>query len=105
MILEGFGEKAEHFMSWLQQNASHLAILKYGFQFRKTDVSESIVHDPIEQVIQRIKDQIDYAEDPLSAIIQGVDEGWEVSLLKFASDLIQESSSANVGDFRRRGLL
>lgn len=104
MILEGFGEKAEQFMQWLNRNHSNLAILKYGFQFRKTDVTESIVHSPVEEVIDRLKDAVDYSEDPLSAIIQGVDEGWEVSLLKFAADLIQESSGANLGDLRRRGL-
>jgi hypothetical protein len=40
----------------------------------------------------------------LSAIIQGIDEGWEVSLLKFTADLIQESAGDNLGDFRRKGL-
>ena len=105
LLLDGFGERAEQYMDWLQHNAGHLAVLKYGFQFRKTDVTESIVHSPVGEVIQRIKDQIDYAEDPLSAIIQGIDEGWEISLLKFASDLIQESSGSNMGEFRRRGLL
>ncbi len=105
LMLEGFGERAERFMSWLQDNASHLAVLKYGFQFRKTDVVDYVVHNSVEEVVQRLKDQIDYAEDPLSAIIQGVDEGWEVSLLKFASDMIQESSGGNMGDFRRRGLI
>ena len=104
MLLEGFGEKAEQYMDWLQQNSSHLAVLKYGFQFRKTDISETLVHNPLEEVIQRIKDQVDYSEDPLSAIIQGVDEGWEISLLKFAGDLIQESASSHVGEFRKRGL-
>jgi len=105
LLLEGFGEKAERFMDWLQSNSSHLAILKYGFQFRKTDVSEHIAHNSVEEVIQKIKEQIDYSEDPLSAIILGVDEGWEVCLLKFAADMIQESSVGNMGDFRKRGLI
>jgi hypothetical protein len=105
MLLDGFGEKAAAYMEWLQQNSGHLAILKYGFQFKKTDVTESIVHSPVEEVIQRIKDQVDYSEDPLSAIIHGVDEGWEISLLKFAGEMIQESSGTNMGDFRRRGLI
>jgi len=105
MMLEGFGERAEQFMSWLQSHSSHLAILKYGFQFRKTDVTEYLAHNSVEEVVQRIRDQIDYSEDPLSAILHGVDEGWEVCLLKFASDMIQESSGGNMGDFRRRGLI
>jgi hypothetical protein len=105
LLLDGFGEKAEQFMSWLQDHSSHLAILKYGFQFRKTDVTETVAHNSVEEVVQKIKDQIDYSEDPLSAILLGVDEGWEVCLLKFASDMIQESSGGNMGDFRRRGLI
>lgn len=105
MLLEGFGEKAGEFVRWLERNAENLAVLKYGFQFRKTNVTESIVHSPLEEVVARLREEVERREDALSAIIQGVDEGWEVSLLKFASDLIQSSSGDNMGDFRRRGLL
>jgi hypothetical protein len=105
MMLEGFGEKAEEFMNWLQENAGHLAVMKYGFQFRKTDVTENVVHSPIEDVIGKLRETVDRSEDPLSAIIQGVDEGWEVCLLKFATDMIQESAGGNFDDYRRRGLL
>ena len=104
MLLEGFGERGEQFAEWMRENASHLAVLKYGFQMRKTDVTESIVHSPMEEVIDRLKEVVRHSEDPLSAIIQGVDEGWEVSLLKFASDLIQQAAAGNLGDFRRKGL-
>ena len=105
MLLEGFGERAEAFAEWLQDHARDLAVLKYGFQFRKTDVTESIVHNSIEDVIARLRQVVDREEDPLSAIIHGVDEGWEVCLLKFASDMIQDSAGGNMGDLRQRGLL
>jgi hypothetical protein len=105
-MLDGdFGEKAEEFVRWLRDNAQHLAVMKYGFQFRKTDMSESVVRSPVEQVVNRLKETVDKSEDPLSAIIHGVDEGWEVCLLKFATDMIQESAGNNLDDFRRRGLL
>lgn len=105
MALEGFGERAEEFAEWLGEHAQHLAVLKYGFQFRKTSVTENVVHSRMEQVVARLREEVERSEDALSAIIQGVDEGWEVSLLKFASDMIQESAGGNMGDFRRRGLL
>lgn len=105
MMLEGFGERAGEFARWMQENAQHLAVLKYGFQFRKTNVTETVVHSPLADVIGRLREEVERKEESLSAIIQGVDEGWEVSLLKFASDMIQESSGGNMGDFRRRGLL
>lgn len=105
MLLEGFGERAEEFAHWLEEHAQHLAVLKYGFQFRKTDVSENIIHAPAEEVASRLRETVDRSEDPLSAIIHGVDEGWEVCLLKFATDMIEQSSGDNLGDFRKRGLL
>lgn len=105
MLLEGFGERAEEFVRWMQAHEQHLAVLKYGFQFRKTNVTESLVHRPIEEVLAQLREEVERAEDSLSAIIQGVDEGWEVCLLKFASDLIQGSAGENLRDFRRRGLL
>ncbi len=103
-VLEGFGERAEEFVGWLKENAAELAILKYGFQFRKTNVREEIVHNSLEAVLAQIGETVDRAEDPMSAIIQGVDEGWEVCLLKFAVDMIQESAGRNMDDFRKRGL-
>jgi len=105
MLVEGFGDKAEEFAGWLRENAPQLAILKYGFQFRKTDISNEIVHDPLEDVVGRLRERVEASDDPLSAIIQGVDEGWEICLLKFAADMIQDSSGGNLGDFRKRGLL
>ena len=103
-LLEGFGERAEEFLGWLREHTQDLAILKYGFQFRKTDVQENIVHSPVADVLGRLDEQVEQSQDPLSAIIHGVDEGWEVCLLKFAADMIQESAGKNVDDFRKRGL-
>lgn len=105
MLLEGFGEKAGEFVSWLRENEPELAVMKYGFQFRKSDVTDEIVSSTIEQVVGRLCEDVDRAEDPMSAIIEGVDEGWEICLLKFATDMIQESAGENLRDYRRRGLL
>ncbi|PYK03554.1 MAG: hypothetical protein DME63_02625 [Verrucomicrobia bacterium] len=61
--------------------------------------------DPIESVIARTKSHVQHRDEPLSAIIQGVDEAWEVCLLKFTIDMIERSSGGNIGDFRKRGLI
>jgi hypothetical protein len=105
LMLDGFGEKAREFADWLEANPLNLALLKYGFQFRKTDVVERIVTSPVDEVIESVRRKVDVEEDPLSAIIHGVDDAWEVCLLKFTVDMIQRSSGDNLGDFRRRGLL
>ncbi len=105
MLVEGFGERAEGFADWLREHAPQLAVMKYGFQFRKTDISNEVVHSSMEEVTNRLRIQVETSEDPFSAVIHGVDEGWEICLLKFATDMIQESSGDNLGDFRKRGLI
>ncbi len=82
-------------------------MLKYGFQFRRSEVSERVVHDSFEAVSERIRAEVEASQDdePLSAVLQGIDDAWEVCLLKFTMDLVQGSSAGNLGDLRRRGLL
>lgn len=105
LLLEGFGDKAERYIDQLREHARNIAVLRYGFQFRKTDVTERMFRDPIEAVIARTKSQVQEMQEPLSAVIQGVDDAWEVCLLKFTIDLIERSSDGNIGDFRKRGLV
>jgi len=94
------GVAAEH-----PERAQQFAVLRYGFQFRKTDVVEKTVRASMASVIEETKAQVERADEPLSAVIQGVDDAWEVCLLKFTIDLIERSSGGNLGDFRRRGLV
>ena len=105
LLLEGFGEKAERYADQLREHARNIAVLRYGFQFRKTDVSEQTLRDSIDTVIHRTKRRVQNANEPLSTVIRGVDDAWEVCLLKFTIDLVEHSSGGNLGDFRKRGLL
>ena len=105
LLLEGFGEKAQQYVEQLRERMRSIAVLRYGFQFRKTDVTENRMRDSIDAVVSRTRQQVENANDPLSAVIQGVDDAWEVCLLKFTIDMIERSSGDNLGDFRRRGLL
>jgi len=105
LLLEGFGEKAERYVDRLRERARNIAVLRYGFQFRKTDLSEQTVPDSIDAVINRTKRRVEGADEPLSAIIRGVDDAWEVCLLKFTIDMVERSAGSNFGDLRKRGLL
>jgi hypothetical protein len=105
LLLEGFGDKAQRYIDQLREQARNFAVLRYGFQFRKTGVTERMFRDPLDAVIARVKSQVEDLEEPLSAVIQGVDDAWEVCLLKFTIDMIERSSGGNIGDFRKRGLI
>ncbi len=105
VLLEGFGEKAQKYADQLRERMRNVAVLRYGFQFRKTDVTENTFRESMDAVITRTKTRVQNSGEPSSAVIQGVDDAWEVCLLKFTIDLIEKSSGGNIGDFRKRGLL
>lgn len=105
MNFEGFSEQAQKFARWWKQHGPDLAVLRYGFQFRKTDISEHLIHEPIDVVRGRVLEDAKRANNPSLAVIEGVDDAWEISLLKFSMDLIQKSQGINLFDFKRRGLL
>ncbi|HEX4653909.1 MAG TPA: hypothetical protein VH227_06645 [Candidatus Udaeobacter sp.] len=105
LLLEGFGEKAQRYVEQLRDHARNVAVLRYGFQFRKTDLSEQTLRDSLDSVINRTRKNVESKNEPLSAVIHGVDDAWEVCLLKFTIDLVERSSGGNLGDFRKRGLL
>ena len=104
LLFEGFGEQAEEFAEWFQENGN-LKFLSYGFNFTKKYLTESTAHEPLEAVQERVLDDIRQKGDPSRAVIVGMDDSWEISLLKFTMDIISQSLNINVFDFQRRGLL
>lgn len=104
VLLEGFGDEARDFADWLEANPDAARVLRYGFQFRKTDLSEKIVREPLDDAIERLREEISAGDDPFGALIAGVDDVWEVCLLKFSMEMIQRSAGDNVAEWKRRGL-
>ncbi|MDF1812972.1 MAG: hypothetical protein P1V20_12180 [Verrucomicrobiales bacterium] len=105
LMFEGFGEHADAFAAWFKDNASDLSFLKYGFTFAMRDLSENIVHDSMEAVCDKVVEDVRSSGNPIQAVIAGVDDTWDISLLKFNMDMIQKSQEINEFDFRRKGLL
>ncbi|MCE9587209.1 MAG: hypothetical protein K8R57_02720 [Verrucomicrobia bacterium] len=104
LFLEGFGERARDFAGWMEEQKD-LHFLRYGFSLRKTDYSESILRESKDDLIDRLTQQLRSDDDPMDTLIEGVDEGWEVCLMKFTMDLIQRSAGSNLAEWKRRGLL
>jgi hypothetical protein len=104
VLLEGFGEEAREFAEWMESNASMAKILRYGFQFRKTNFAEKVVKESMEDTLGRLEEEIRRGDDPFAALIAGVDDVWEVCLLKFTMEMIQRSAGENIAEWKRRGL-
>ncbi|MEI6605438.1 MAG: hypothetical protein WCP35_09020 [Verrucomicrobiota bacterium] len=107
--LEGFDATArtrmDELIEKLRSEGKNLAFLQYGFQFKRGQVHEEIIHDSMDAVRERVLEDIRRTGNPTRAIIEGVDDAWEVSILKFSFDMIIRSHEINAFDFKRRGLL
>ena len=92
-------------MDKLKAEGKDLAFLQYGFQFKRGQVHEEIVYDSMDAVRERVLEDIRRTGNPARAIIEGVDDAWEISILKFSFEMILRSHEINAFDFKRRGLI
>lgn len=105
IMLDGFGEKAREFADWLERRGEDLKFLRYGFQFTKSNLHEEVVSGCLENVVAEAARDARAGGATRRAVIESVDDAWEVSLLKLAVETAQRSSGANVEEWRRRGLI
>ncbi len=105
LLLEGFGDQGQRFAEQISGQAARFAFLKYGFRVSKSDLRSYEVHESLENVAGKLKDDLERKNEPLTALLTGVEDGWEVCLLKFMVDMIGTSLPGNMGDFRERGML
>jgi len=102
--LEGFSSDAKRYFDTL--------IKTYGpnapglFYTYKNEPKElTIVSDSLLAVVDRLNDDIDKRGDPLTSIIRGQDELWDVSLMKFIYEMTRSSLPNNLMQMETRGLL
>jgi hypothetical protein len=109
MEWEGFDEESREklgkLLDNLQQQGMDLAFLQYGFRFRRSAVQEEIVREPIEDVSARLLEDVRRNGNPMLAILEGVDDAWEIALVKFSLEMIAQSQSINRFDLQRKKLL
>ena len=103
--LEGFDPKVLKVIEHFREQGIDLNFLQYGFQFKRSEVSSEIVHDRIENISDRALEAVRISGNPSLAIIQSVDDAWEVGIMKFTLDMIRKSTEINRFDFKRRGLI
>ncbi len=98
------GEEAEQYAEWLAKHANDLRILQYGFTLQKQELKEYTVSDHIDNVLERVKTDVAALDDPLSAILVGVDDPWQVCLMKLMVELVQQSAQGNIQDIQQQAV-
>lgn len=103
--LEGFAGKAQEFLEMLREKGLEPSIFQYGFHFKRTEAAEELIRDHLDNVKDKVLEIAKAEGDPMLAIIECVDDTWEIGLLKFSIDMIKKSTEINAFDFKRKGLL
>jgi hypothetical protein len=102
--VEGFSEHARHYLDMIaREYGPHTRGLFYGYKNEPKELN--IVTSDMESVVHRIGEKIDREGDQLATIIKGVDEMWDVSILKFIFDMTRYSLDSNIRELGGRGLL
>ena len=102
--VEGFSEHARAYLDMIaREHGPSVPGLFYGY--RNEPRETHIVSSDMVSVVRKLEEQIDKEGDPLTAIVRGVDELWDVSLMKFIFDLTRYSVGSNAYELGARGLL
>ncbi len=101
--LEGFSMQAKRFIEIMAEKNPHEPGIFYTYKNEPGEMN--IVSESVGAIVDKVNRRIDGQRDPLTTIIKGVEELWDVSLLKFTYELTRSSMQGNVAELERRGLL
>jgi len=102
--LEGFSNNARHYFDYLIKTHGRNAPGLF-YSYRNEPKELNIVSNNLSSVVDKLKADIDRRGDPLTALIKGIDELWDVALIKFAFEMTSRSLGDNISQLGARGLL
>ena len=102
--LEGFSSDAKRYFDMLlKAYGSNAPGLFYTYRNEPKELN--IVSNNLLSVVEKLNAEIDKRGDPLTSIIKGEDELWDVSLMKFIYEVTKSSLPDNLSQMGSRGLL
>jgi len=102
--MEGFGDEARQYVEWLKEHEKDIRILQYGYKLKQESYSEHIVTDTLDPVVARVKESVEASGDPMSAVLVGVDDPWDVCLVRLFWEVIQQSALVNIREMQQKHL-
>ena len=102
--LEGFSSEAKRYFDTLMRTHGPNAPGLF-YSYRNEPKELTIVSEDLLSVVDKLNTEIDKRADPLTSIIKGEDELWDVSLMKFIYEMTKSSLRDNLSQMGARGLL
>ena len=102
--IEGFSSDArKYFESLIGTHGPHTPGLFYNYKNEPKQLT--IISDNLLSVVDKLNAEIEKRGDPLTSIIKGEDELWDVSLIKFIYEMTRSSLPDNLMQLGSKGLL
>jgi len=102
--LEGFSSEARrYFEALIKVHGANAPGLFYTYKNEPKELN--IVSDDLLSVVDKLNTEINKRGDPLTSIIKGEDEFWDVSLMKFIYEMTRSSLRNNLQQMGASGLL
>lgn len=89
--MEGFSSEAKEALRILARQYSDLAGIIYKMKYKKKEIEEKTVPYKIVEAFRRLENKIEDQNERFSVVIKGIDELWDVSLMKYIQKLILKS--------------
>ena len=102
---EGLGDEAREYFNFLKENEERLRVLRYGYHLKSDNFSEQIVTDRLSAVTDRVKASVLASGDKFAAVIQCVDEPWDVALVELWLREVSRSAGDNISELQKSGKL
>ena len=102
---EGIGDEAKAYLQFLKDHEDELRILQYGYHLKSDNFSEQIVTDRLSVVTERVKTAVLESGDKFAAVIQCVDEPWDVALVELWLREVSRSAGDNISELQKSGKL
>ena len=102
---EGLGDEAKAYLEFLKENEKDLRILQYGYHLKSDNFSEQIVTDRLSVVTERVKSEVLASNDKFAAVVQCVDDPWDVALVELWLREVNRSARGNIDDLQKSGKL
>jgi hypothetical protein len=102
--LEGFSDNAHRYFDYLIKTYGH-NVPGLLYAYRNEPKEMNIVSDNLLAVVAKLNEGIDKRGDPLTTIIKGMDEMWDIAIIKFIFEMTQRSVGDNIRQMGARGLL
>ena len=89
--MEGFSKEAKEALQMVAGQHPDLAGVLYQMKYKREEARETTVSYKIMEAFRRLENKIEDEGQEFTVIIKGVDELWDVSLMKYVQELILKS--------------